>query len=143
MIDLDELERLYEAATPGEWGLCNDGKCKCMLLSGEDYPIATFEDGEWGDTYPAIRYCDGRGLSGTTVEAYMEIIPYGALPEGMGTANLRLTAALHNTAPELFAELRTLRTDYLEAVEMIDRREAQLAEARAENERRMSGCGSN
>ena len=111
-MDIDELERLASAASPGPWEACGDdrGGCKCGQVWSKiaDHPVAVVERGEWGDTYPAIRLTSD-GLHGTQAEAYLERIPYGEIPEGKSQANMLFIAAANpETIKELVARIRQL-----------------------------------
>jgi len=82
-IDLDEVERLYNAATPGDWhGDRQDGSIKYRLTSGDDCELVlavdhkNFTSGFLGDR---------------------------------GKEDAALIIALHNAFPALLAELRENR----------------------------------
>ena len=62
---------MNEKHTPGPWTACNEGKCRCKLVSCDDYPVAKVISGEWGD--PGM--------------------PYGEVLEATAIANARLIAA--------------------------------------------------
>lgn len=86
--------------TPKPWHMCNNGKCKCMTINGDDHPIATVESGEWGDRYSALRIVgneDGhlnlKSIGALAVEAYSELISYGTIDPEVAQANLRLMHA--------------------------------------------------
>lgn len=86
--------------TPGPWSHHVDIDCKCGGISGRDHPVAKVVAGDWGDDYPSIRLT-GPSLD-LRVEAYMEQITYGRIPQEVADANARLIAA----APELLEALQ-------------------------------------
>jgi len=92
------------AHTPGPWTACHDGKCRCMLVSGEEHPIAQIISGEWGDDYPNIRLAKSDHGIGEVAEAYMDRIVYGEIDEEIAQANARLIAI----SPNLLALCRDL-----------------------------------
>jgi len=81
----------------GPWRSCHDGKCKCGQIwsIAEDHPVAKVERGEWGDTFPSIRFVDGKrpGSINPQVEAYTEMMSYGSVHEDVAEANAKLIAA--------------------------------------------------
>jgi hypothetical protein len=93
------------AFTSGPWGICHNGECSCKSVWCDDHPIAEVVHGAWGDDYPALRFIETDGLSGTAVEAYMEQITYGEIDDATAKANGRLIAS----APSLFAALQYAR----------------------------------
>lgn len=101
----DRLEALLREATKGDWRACQNGECTCMRLSGKDHPIAKFDSGSWGDSYPAIRLV-GDSSFDMKAEAYIEKMPYGDIPAEQAKANLLLTELLHNAAPALLAVVK-------------------------------------
>jgi hypothetical protein len=90
------------AHTPGPWSACNNGKCKCKQIFGNDHPVAQVISGKWGDDYPSIKIV-GSGLD-AKAEAYMEQITYGEIMEETAEANARLIA----TAPDLLEACKTM-----------------------------------
>src|SRR6185437_8946712 len=77
--------------TPGPWHLCNEGRCSCKTICGQDYPVAVATHGKWGDDYPSIRIVGTSSLD-LKAEAYMEQITYGEVSDEVATANGRLIA---------------------------------------------------
>lgn len=104
----DKLEKLLEKATPGPWGACNKGKCTCRQIWSEpaDHPVATVVGGKWGDDYPTIKPVEGATCIGMQVEAVMEQITYGEVPQEKSTANAELICALVNNAKAIIEALR-------------------------------------
>lgn len=92
--------------TPGPWTACNDGKCKCRMVSSTEDLICTVTSGEWGDEYASIRLVGPSSLE-LKAEAYMEMIAYGNVPEGVALANARLISA----APDLLFALKQIIQD--------------------------------
>ena len=96
--------------TKGPWHVCSgtksvQGICSCMSISCADHPIATVERGEWGDSYPSLRWVEGTGSIGRKAEAYMELIGYGSIPDEEAVANAHLLSA----APDLLEALKQAR----------------------------------
>lgn len=92
MIDIDELERLYGAATGGEWkGEYREDAGAQVRIQGEH----TAEDGIW-DTLMFFRWHS----------------PFSppSLDE-QDTRDAVFVATAHNLMPEIIAELRSLRKD--------------------------------
>lgn len=105
IIDLDELELLEKAATPGEW------------ISGDANPWSPRQRSPFDDYGASIWIGDG--------EDQTFVVEGGAQDEQGGAVgvlkneDVKLITALRNVAPALFAELRQLRAA-LEAVEWMD-----------------------
>ena len=89
--------------TPGPWSACNEGKCKCKIISSNEDHVCTVISGEWGDTWPALRLV-GDGRFDMKAEAYIETDAYGSIPEEVAIANARLIAS----APDLLAALKKI-----------------------------------
>lgn len=107
---IEDLPGLFEAASPAPWHTCHGGDCSCKQVWTDNHPVAVVEHGEWGDTYPSLRLIDGgEGSIAVKVEASMEKIPYGMIPEEVAKANVQLIVALRNLGPGLLAENRVLR----------------------------------
>lgn len=102
----DALRKLELAATLGPWRACGDdrGGCICGQVWSitSDHPVAVVEQGEWGDTYPALK------TSGDTfnqhVTAVIEKIAYGHIDPEVAKRNALLIAAARNAIPELLKE---------------------------------------
>jgi hypothetical protein len=99
-LTLDDFEKLAKAATPGPWRECGHkrGGCQCCQVwsLSADAPIAEATRGKWGDDYPSLRFVEGSGGVGSIspqVEAYMEQMTYGEIPDGVGEANAAFIAA--------------------------------------------------
>jgi hypothetical protein len=115
---LREIELRMMPTTPGPWESCGEerGGCTCGFVNGPgDYAqVATVEQGEWGDTYPALRikndFQEGNLSNGSTVEleAYSEKIPYGRMPTGEGKANAIFIAHAREDIPWLMTQVRVL-----------------------------------
>lgn len=104
--DLEEYKALStaakaraEAASPGDWNACNDGKCPCVTIMAADHPIATCARGDWGDEYPSLRIT-GDSFD-AKAEAYMEKIVYGHIAHEAAEANCRFIAAAKSDVPVL------------------------------------------
>lgn len=82
MYNLDKLERMEKEATPGEWENCECGNCGTVWSKEQDVLVAVTDP----ETHNDIPY----------TEKYV--------------ANAAFIAAVRNAAPELFAEIRVLRT---------------------------------
>lgn len=94
------------AFTAGPWSVCgaDRGVCQCVTILSKHHPIATAVSGAWGDNYPSLRFVEdsGEGSIGAKIEAYMEQITYGEVPEAVAKANARLIAA----APDMYEALK-------------------------------------
>jgi len=91
-------------ATEGPWEACGSkrGGCQCCQVwsTASDHPVATAEHGEWGDSYPALRVVRDEGIGEKmTVEAYMEGMVYGEVPEQEGKFNAAFIADSRTTVP--------------------------------------------
>jgi hypothetical protein len=93
-IDLDALKRLAEAATPGPWSACQEGKCSCGQVWSEatDNLVAVITRGKWGDEWPSIRLVGDTSFD-QKAEAYMEKEVYGEVPDDIADANAAFVAA--------------------------------------------------
>ncbi len=85
-------------ATPGPWNVCSgnrkaQGICTCFTVSCADHPIADVAHGEWGDSYPSLRFVADTTTLDRKVEAYMEHTAYGSIPESQAVANAHLLSA--------------------------------------------------
>lgn len=87
--------------TPEPWHYCGEdrGGCKCMMIWGDDHPIAQGVIGDWGD-----------------IDESGEMTPYGDIPEDEAKANIaRIVACVNEckginpkAVPKLMAACRTL-----------------------------------
>ena len=94
-------------ATPGPWNVCSgnrkaQGICTCFTISCADHPIADVIHGEWGDSYPSLRFVADTTTLDRKVEAYMEHTAYGSIPESQAVANAHLLAASWDLYEALF-----------------------------------------
>ena len=113
---LAEIAARSEAATPGPWSACRNGKCCCKMVWTADHPVAEIEHGVWGDDYPAVRpKTDGLDRLGDSpdhvYEAYTEMMEYGEIPEETAEANAVFIAAARTDIPDRLAEVRHLQAD--------------------------------
>lgn len=92
MIDIDALEALEKAATPGPWYSTSDGAC-CFKICTNDWKEHSREAGEW---------ISSGSYDGDTGWAEKEF------------SNFSLIAAARNAIPSLIAELRAAR-EYIAA----------------------------
>ena len=90
--------------TPGPWKACRDGDCRCKSVNAEHHPICNVISRQWGDDYPSLRFVEGSPSIHLKIEAFMDLIAYGEIPEDVAKANARLIAA----APDLLEALETL-----------------------------------
>lgn len=99
-VDIDELERLAKAASPGPWSARVADRPDIWCAT---HPVAEVIEGKWGETFPTLR------LTGepphVTAEAYLEQTPQGEVDPAQAVANRRYIAALH---PAVLLELLTL-----------------------------------
>lgn len=104
MLDLDSLEQLAAAATPGPWRNCgaDRGGCSCGFIWSvpTDALILTATIGDYGDDHAELRV----GEDGQP-EAFMSKSIYGSVPTEAGKANAAFVAAL---SPEVVKELISL-----------------------------------
>lgn len=91
----ETLAELDVKRTRGPWKACRKGECPCLNLWCDDHPIAKFESGEWGDTYPAIRLTDEPSMA-RKAEAYIEKMTYGTIDQEVAKANIQFIVALEN-----------------------------------------------
>jgi hypothetical protein len=101
-IDVDELERLARAASPGPWTIGGTGDREVWCAT---YPVAGVTQGAWGESYPSLR------LTGTppdiTAVAYLAQVTLGEVEPTLAAANQQYIAAVHPAALlELIALLR-------------------------------------
>lgn len=87
-MNLDELEKLLEKATPGPWRVSDEREC------GEDHfaSILSHDDPKGRRGFPEVAILNGRA-------------PYR---DGEGMVNAELIVALRNAAPEMISDLRNL-----------------------------------
>jgi len=110
--NLKELEALQKRATPGPWQECghNRGGCQCCQIWSQiaDAPVAETTRGKWGDTFPTLKGVSGDSLGsiGCKVEAVMEMIEYGEIPEGVGEANAAFISKMENLLTALISSAR-------------------------------------
>lgn len=152
-----ELLDGMEGVTPGPWTHCAGG-CECTAILSKDHPVADVIKGEWGDTFPSLRFKDGgQGHIGEmTMEAYLEKIVYGEVSVEMAMknrahiarcspANLRPILEAFTAQAERIAELERERTeieqDYLrrhkDAVDRFEENALLTAEVRMKRRGRM------
>lgn len=74
----------------------------------DDYPVARVTKGSWGDEYPALRIVGETSLN-QKVEAYNELIEYGAVPEAEALANRAFIREAPTDIAALIAEVEQLR----------------------------------
>lgn len=121
---LKELEELQRRATPGPWQECGHsrGGCQCCQIwsTSVDVPVAETTRGKWGDSYPTLKGVGGDSLGsiGCKVEAVMEMIEYGEIPEGVGEANAAFISKMENSLPALISAARE-RERYRKALKMM------------------------
>src|SRR4051812_9248715 len=100
-IDLEELERLAHAASPGPWsgtppsataqsGTGQSETTPYLLTSGREiwcdgYPVATVTQGPWGPDYPALRV-EGEPPQMIAVP-YISRATQGTVPGAVAAAN--------------------------------------------------------
>lgn len=108
---------LAERASAGPWHACHNGECSCKQVWTAEYPVAAVTHGEWGDEYPAIRHVEGRGMSGTTAEAYMEMMTYGSVYDHVAKANAQLIAFARTALPILAAAVLAGRQEQERSVD--------------------------
>ena len=102
---------LAARASPSPWNACHNGECSCkQVWSGADYPIASLECGEWGDSYPTARLVDAEdGIPGTKViDAYMERMACGIIPEHYAQGDAQFIAFARTALPFLAREVLRL-----------------------------------
>jgi hypothetical protein len=111
MDKLQEIKTRRNLVVSAPW-TTHDGttRCTCLRISGQTYPVASVEFGEWGDSYPAIRQQPGTGSVERKYEAYMEFIPYGAIPEEEAVANARFIANAPEDVDYLVSEIERLKS---------------------------------
>lgn len=96
--DIDEIERLLAAATPGDWGVClydagdcdyydHNGPCPSVQAESEDCAIVHWDGFKQ-------KYWSSANGNQRQIEA-----------------NAALIVTLHNSAPAMIAELRELRAE--------------------------------
>jgi hypothetical protein len=88
-VDIDELERLAKAASPGPWQT-GDNKNEIWC---ESHPVAEVTQGAWGESYPSLRLI-GEPPHVSAV-AYLERLPQGEVDLALAIANRRYIAAVH------------------------------------------------
>ena len=115
---LETLDALERQATPGPWRACNaeTGGCRCgqVWSTPADAPVLETTIGKWGDGYPSLRFVKdtgGVGSLGPQIEAYMDQITYGEVPEESGKANALFVAALRTAYPLLRERLSAALLD--------------------------------
>ena len=124
--DIEGMMARCDAATPGPWSSCRDGKCPCSQVWSSDYPVADVVAGEWGDSYPAIRLKPGTGSIQGEYETYIEKISYSEVTKEQAEAN-RLSIANARTdlpavcryALELEAEVKRLQARVAELEKLV------------------------
>jgi hypothetical protein len=108
----EPLSVLLERASPLPWKACGNGNCPCGVIwsATADHPVATAQRGEWGDEHIAMRFVDengekttGASLGTVRVEAYMDMLAYGRLPDDAEKHNSALIAAAVNAVPRMLA----------------------------------------
>ena len=95
--DIDELERLLAAATPGEWDTEFDP------IDAGDHATAVCLPGKAGSLGTFLAYCQhnwGEAVYNQRRISWKE-----------ETSNAALIVALHNSAPAMIAEIRELRAE--------------------------------
>jgi hypothetical protein len=97
------MRELLAKCTPGPWMPMNEtGDVWCA-----DHPVAETVRGEWGDSFPSLRVVGGHeigSVSARAVEAYMQTIAYGNVPEGQSLANAELIARLNPATVKVVLE---------------------------------------
>lgn len=102
---LKQQRELAAHATPRPWSYCSCGRCGQIWC--DDYPIATVTQGEWGDTYPVIRYVEGKP------EACMVSSYYGKVPETLARANEEYIVEACNNYPDALDEIERLKKEIM------------------------------
>ena len=69
-----------------------------FAVAGEQL-VATVTQGDWGDSYPAMRLKPGESPLAREYEAYIDMLPYGRVEPETGKANaLRIVACVNACA---------------------------------------------
>lgn len=123
------LRELLAKATAQPWSACKDGACTCGQIWCADYPVATVERGEWGDSFPAIRLTDD-----DKAEAYLKMRVYGSVHDDTATANAALIVAAVNALPDLLDRLTTAERERGEAQAELAGAEETITQLQAEVE---------
>ena len=99
-------------ALPWKW--CGeDGSHFCGHIWSADgnSHIVTVISGKWGDDYASLRFVEGTGGAGSLgpqIEAYMDQITYGEIPEDVAKANARLIVTACNCHADLLEALKEI-----------------------------------
>jgi len=94
--------------SPIPWKLCGeDGKHFCGHIWSTDgnSHIVTVISGKWGDDYASLRFVSGSPSLHLTVEAFMDQITYGEIPEDIAEANARFIVTACNCYEKLVQAL--------------------------------------
>lgn len=97
MVDIDELERLLAAATPGEWAAEFDP------IDAGDHATAVCLPGKAGLLGTFLAYCQHNWSDADYSER--------RISWKEATSNAALIVALHNSAPAILTEIRELRAE--------------------------------
>lgn len=95
--DIDELERLLAAATPGEWGTEFDP------FDAGDHATAVCLPGKTGETGTFLAYCQHNWNEADYSER--------RISWKEATTNAALIVAAHNSLPAILTEIRELRAE--------------------------------
>lgn len=99
-IDLDHLDKLYAAATPGKWSLDSDHDDRVIWATGEQF-VANV--GDWG--------CASEDRVSPNKAEFVAQHPQVKFVQDMDENDGRAIVALHNAWPAISAELRSLRAE--------------------------------
>lgn len=102
--DIDEIERLLAAATPGEWEVDSERSEDCSPKHHDYFIGAAGSDGKWVTLFDSVN-SDQKLIE----EEYDE--DYHHAWDVVGKSNAALIVTLHNSAPAMIAELRELRAE--------------------------------
>jgi len=109
----ERAQELDAKATPGPWRKCSahDGKCQCKSIWSvpADAPVLEVNQ-KWGAPYATLRGVDGDGLGsiGAKVEAVIEMIEYGEIPEEQMQSNKDLIAFSRTFTPAAAKALKIM-----------------------------------
>jgi hypothetical protein len=131
-----------EKYSPIPWSACNNGKCSCKQVYSHkvDAPVLEIISGEWGERYPNIRLVGDYSME-MKAEPFINMIPYGEIPEDIATGNAQLVCTAVNNFFDLVSIVEEL-SNHIEQtkepyyIELVGRAQELLNKIRCKEEKK-------